>query len=281
VTLGIGFAMWHDSKEKPTPPNFPKRLLVITESNSDLGQLSSSQATMQAMPADNLQSSLPLPDDGPLLPSVSAEPNIQDNRSQNSSFVLSPVQIQSRSKQESKEFVFNESGSKIKVDLTPDPEQEVLGLIKDFHQAASLEPSKPKEKPNILINFFEVILALETFADLDSNWEIPDAANFETDEIMKNLYGFENSWYKTVYDSSAWTKYLLSDGIDRDLVSEDGKVFWNGKDGKREAFGRWDPNFTLQDLQALLTDHRVGIFFPDFYVNGGEPSSKCEDFMRK
>lgn len=131
----------------------------------------------------------------------------------------------------------------------------------------------------MVINFFECILALETLADLDGRWEIPNAANFETHEVMKNLYGFEDSWYNTVYDNGGEKKWLLNNKYYMDVVSENGKVFWqDSTSGNREAFGRWDPNFTPEDLQALLTDYRVGIFFPDFFDT---PGNCCEVFMRK
>jgi hypothetical protein len=147
VTLGIGFAMWHYSKEKPSESDGPKFILSNAESNSERYHRTSSEATQQDMPADNINSTMNLATDGPLSISNYGAPIITDNRSKDTSYEMSPGQSQIRSKQASQEILLNQSGSKIKVDPKLDPEEEVLGLIKDFHQAASLDPSKLNQKP--------------------------------------------------------------------------------------------------------------------------------------
>lgn len=149
VTLGIGLALWHNSKDKSERYKGPKRLLFNAESNSDLGEPIGPEANETAMLAENLSVTVPLTEDDPLCPSYSEEPCIQDIRSEPTSWETcsSQNQIQSRSMHASQEFLDNQPELTIKGDPTPDPEIEVLGLIKDFHQAASLDPSELKQKP--------------------------------------------------------------------------------------------------------------------------------------
>jgi hypothetical protein len=149
VTFGIGLAIWHNSKDKSEPYKRRKRLLLDAESNSDLGKPILTEANETAMLADNLSVTVPLTQDDPLCPSYSGEPCIQDIEPEPTSWRTCSSQTQSRSlsMQACQEFPVNQPVSTIKGEPKPDPEEEVLGLIKDFHQAATLDPSELKKKP--------------------------------------------------------------------------------------------------------------------------------------
>jgi hypothetical protein len=97
ATLGIGFAMWHFSKEKPTASDGPKFLLSNAESNSHSLNRTSSEATEKAMPADDINVTINCANKGPLSTSYCGEPCLKDVRSKDTSFEMSKGQSQSLS----------------------------------------------------------------------------------------------------------------------------------------------------------------------------------------